>query len=110
MLLLGLLLAATVAVGVVCAVFWDSIVGWLQRVANKLAEKIKKVVYGTKVLAMRKGGILKKISRNFVRNESEWEEYRIVKDILEDEIPDHIRDLEEDEEIDITEELELQLA
>ena len=110
MLLFALLAVATVAVGVVCAIFWESIVDWLKRVANKISEKLKKVVYGTKILALKKGGLLKKLSKHFVRNESEWVEYCVEREMDEEEIPDFIRGMENGEEQDITSELELQLA
>lgn len=110
MLLFALFAAATIAVGVVCAVFWDDILGWIKKAAQKIKEKLQKVVYGTKVLATKIAGKLKKISKNYVRNGTEWEEYVLTKEIEENDVPDYIRALEEGNEVDITHELELKLA
>ena len=110
MLLFTILAVATIAVGVICALFWENIIGWLKRAAQKIKEKLAKVVYGTKVFATKVGGKLKKISKNYVRNGTEWEEYVLTKEIEEDEVPDYIKALEEGCEADITEELKLQLA
>ena len=71
---------------------------------------MQKAVYGSTILATNVSGTLKKISKNYVRAGTEWEEYVLTKEIEEDEVPDYIRALEEGEEIDITEELKLQLA
>ena len=110
MLLFTILAVATVAIGVVCAVFWENIVGWLKKAANKIKEKLNKIVYGTKVLATKIAGKLKKISKNYVRNGTEWEEYVLTKEVEEDEVPEFIKALEEGNEMDITHELELKLA
>ena len=109
MLLFGVILAAVVIVGVVCAIFWNNIVDWLKKVGNKISEKLQKVVYGTKILATKTSGKLKNISKNYVRSGTEWEEYVITKEITEDEVPDYIKALAESEEIDITKDLELKL-
>lgn len=110
MLLFALLAAATLAVGVVCALFWDNILSWLKNITQKIKERLNKLVYGTKVLATKIAGQLKKISKNYVRNGTEWEEYVLTKEIEEDEVPDYIKALVEGDELDITEELQLQLA
>ena len=110
MLLLAIFAAAAIAVGVVCALFWDNILGWIKKAAAKIKEKMNRVVYGTKVLATKVAGKLKKISKNYVRNGTEWEEYVLTKEIEEDEVPDFIKALEEGNEVDITHELELKLA
>lgn len=110
MILFAILAVATIAVGVVCSLFWEDIVEWLKKAALKIQEKFKKVVYGTKVLATKIAGKLKKISKNFVRNGTEWEEYVITKEIEDNEVPDYIKALEEGKELDITSELELKLA
>ncbi len=110
MLLLAAIIGAVIAVGVVCATFWNSILNWIKKAAEKIKEKLNKVVYGTKIIAAKIGGKLKKISRNYIRNGPEWEEVEVTKEITEDEVPDYIRALENDEEIEITNELEQQLA
>lgn len=110
MLLLALAAAATIAAGVVCGLFWDNILGWIKKTALKIKEKLQKAVYGATILATKIGGVLKKISKNYVRNGTEWEEYVLTKEIEESEVPDYIRALEEGNEIDITDELKLQLA
>lgn len=110
MLLFVLIATAVIAAGVLCATFWNNILDWIKKGAQIIKEKLKKVAYGTNVLAKKIGGTLKKISRNYVRNSPEWEEIEITKEVTEDEIPKSVRDLEEGEETDITEELQLQLA
>jgi len=110
MLLLALFATAAIAVGVACALFWDNILGWIQKAAAKIKEKLQKAVYGTKVLATKIAGQLKKISKNYVRNGTEWEEYVLTKEIEEEDVPDYIRALEEGNEVDLTEELQLKLA
>lgn len=110
MLLFALAAAATIAVGVVCAIFWDNILDWIKKAASKIQEKLHKAVYGANIFAAKIGGVLKKISKNYVRNGTEWEEYVLTKEISEDDVPDYIKALEEGNEIDITDELKLQLA
>lgn len=110
MLLAALIAVAAIGVGVVCAVFWDDILGWIKKAAQKIKEKLQKVVYGTKVLATKIAGKLKKISKNYVRNGTEWEEYVMTKEIEESDVPDYIKALSEGKEIDITHDLELNLA
>ena len=67
-------------------------------------------VAGTLALREQIAGKLKKISKNYVRNGTEWEEYVITKEVEENDVPDYIRALEEGNELDITHELELKLA
>lgn len=110
MLLLATLAAAILTAGVVCALFWDNIIQWIKNIAVKIKEKLNKVIYGSKILATKIGGILKKISKNYVRTGTEWEEYVLTKVIEEEEVPDYIRALEEGNEVDITEELKLNLS
>lgn len=110
MLLFAAIVGAVIAAGVLCTTFWNNILAWIKKGAEKIKEKLKKVAYGAVVLAKKIRGKLKKISRNYVRTGPEWEEIEITKEVTEDEVPDFVRCLEEGEETDITEELQLQPA
>ena len=110
MITLAIAAIAAIAVGVVCALFWENILGWIKKIAVSIKERLQKAVYGSTIFATKVGGVLKKISKNYVRTGTEWEEYVLTKEIEEDEVPDYIRALEEGDEMDITEELKLQLA
>ncbi|MDY4429639.1 hypothetical protein [Evtepia sp.] len=110
MITLAIAAVAAIAIGVVCALFWDNILNWIKNIAVSIKERLQKDVYGSTILATRVKGTLKKISKNYVRSGTEWEEYVLTKEIEEDEVPDYIRALEEGAELDITEELKLQLA
>ena len=110
MLLFALFAVATIAVGTVCVLFWDDILGWIKKAAQKIKEKLKKIVYGTKVLATKIAGKLRKLSKNYVRNGTEWEEYVLTKEVEAEDVPDYIRALEDGDTVDITKELELKLA
>ena len=110
MLLFAVLAAATIAVGAVCALFWNNILTWIKKVGEKLKAKIQKAVYGVKLFASKIQGKLKQLSKNYVRNGTEWEEIVVTKEIQEEEVPDYILALEEGNELDITNELEMTLA
>ena len=110
MILMATLAAAVVVGAIACFSFWDTIRNWILNIADKVRAKIQKVVYGVKLFAARIDGKLRKISKNYVRTGTEWEEIVVTKEITENEVPDFILALEDGREIEITEELENTLA
>lgn len=110
MILIAALAAAAVVTTIVCFSFWDTIRDWLLNIAEKVKAKIQKAVYGVKLFATRVAGKLKKVSKNYVRTGTEWEEVVVTKEITENEVPDFILALEEGREVELTEELENTLA
>ena len=114
MILSTIILAATVVAGAsLISKYWNSIIGWLKRAINKVKEIIGAVVYGTKVFIKKMKEAIKEISKHYSQDEiGRWKETIVTREIPESEVPPEIRAkaMQMNNEVDITEELELQLA
>lgn len=92
------------------AEFWNKLVNWLKKAIEKITEAIKKVINGAKVYVQHIGDQFKQISKYYSKNGTVWEEYVLTKEIPESEVPDFIRAMDTEDEIDISEELENKLT
>ncbi|MCD2502314.1 hypothetical protein LQE93_11035 [Clostridium sp. NSJ-145] len=114
MILSTIILGVAVIAGTsMLANYWNSMLAWLKRGINKVKEVIGHIVYGTKVFIKKIKEAIKEISRHYSQEEiGRWKETIVTREIPESEVPPEIRAkaLQMNQEIDITEELELQLA
>lgn len=114
MLLVGLILGATIIAGSGILVgFWNDMVDWLKRAINKVKEVIQHVVFGTKVFVKKIKEAIKEISKHYSKDEvGRWKETIVTREIPESEVPPEIiaKAAQMNQEVDITEELELQLS
>ena len=114
MILSAILLGAGLLVGTSLIVtYWNNIISWLKKAINKVKEIVEGVVYGTKVFIKKMKEAIKEISKHYSRDElGRWTETTVTREIPESEVPEEIRKkaMYMNEEVDITDELEMQLS
>lgn len=109
-LILGTVLAGGAVVGIVAA-FWDNIKKFLRKAVEKVRSVIRGVLYGCKVFLKKTGEAVKEISRHYSKVDGQWEETTVIKTVSESEVPkEFLERAREQEELDITDECEMQLA
>lgn len=112
MILVTLLFGAVLIAG--AATYWSKIVDWLKRAIQKVKEIVNMVVYGVKVFVRKINEAIKEISKHYSQDEyGKWHETVVTREVDESEVPSDIRERANrarNEEIDITDELELKLA
>ncbi len=111
MLLSTLLWGAAIIAGVgIVATFWNDLVSFLKKAAQKVSEIVSGVVYGCKVFLRKVREGAKEISRHYSKVDQHWEETTITRVVPESEVPPEILErASTNSELDITEELEMQL-
>ena len=111
MILTTLLLGAVIIAGVgVVAAFWNDLVKFLKKAIQKVSQIIEGIVYGCKVFVRKIHEGIKEISRHYSKVDQHWEETTVTKTISESEVPPEILEqARASEELDITDELEMQL-
>ena len=108
MILIPLLLGAAL-IGVVAA-FWKDLVSFLKKAVEKVQQIVAGTVYGFKVFVKKIHEGVKEISRHYSRVDQHWEETTITRIVSESEVPSEILErARANEELDITDELEMQL-
>ena len=108
MILIPLLLGAAL-IGVVAA-FWKDLVDFLKTAVQKVQQMVTGVVYGFKVFVKKLYEGVKEISRHYSKVGQHWQETTITRMVSESEVPAEILErARASEELDITDELELQL-
>ena len=105
MILTALLWGAGILAGVgIVAAFWNDIVKFLKKAVEKVRRLVEGVVYGCKVFVKKMREAVKEISRHYSK------ETTVTKVISESEVPPEILErARANEELDITDELEMQL-
>ena len=111
MILTALLWGAGILAGVgIVAAFWNDIVKFLKKAVEKVRRLVEGVVYGCKVFVKKMRGGVKETSRHYSKVDQHWEETTVTKAISESEVPPEILErARANEELDITDELEMQL-
>lgn len=111
MILTALLWGAGILAGVgIVAAFWNDIVKFLKKAVEKVRRLVEGVVYGCKVFVKKMREGVKEISRHYFKVDQHWEETTVTKVISESEVPPEILErARANEELDITDELEMQL-
>lgn len=108
MILIPLLLGAAV-VGIVAA-FWKDLVNFLRKAVQKVQQVISGIVYGCRVFVKKIHEGVKEISRHYSKVDQHWEETTVTRVVSESEVPSEILErARANEELDITDELEMQL-
>ncbi len=112
MILSTLLWGAAVIAGVgIVAAFWNDIVSFLKKATKKVSELVSGVVYGCKVFLQKVKEGAKEISRHYSKVDQHWEETTVTRVVSESEVPREILERADAyRELDITDELEMQLA
>ena len=108
MSLISLLLGAAI-VGIVAA-FWKDLVEFLRKAVQKVQQIITGIVYGCRVFIKKLREGVKEISRHYSKVDQHWEETTVTRVVSESDVPPEILErARASEELDITNELELQL-
>lgn len=108
MILIPLLLGAAL-IGIVAS-FWKDLVSFLRQAVEKVRQLVSGVVYGCKVFIKKIYEGIKEISRHYSKVDQHWEETTITRVVSESEVPsDILEKAKACEELDITDELEMQL-
>lgn len=113
MILTSIILGAVLTAGVVgiVAAFWNNIISFLKKAIDKVKQIVEGIVYGCKVFLQKLKEGVKEISRHYSKVDGHWQETIVTKTIPESEVPPEIlARANSTEELDITDELELQLA
>lgn len=114
MILTSIILGVTCIVGAgVVVAYWNNILDWVKRAIKKVKEVVKQVVYGTKIFIKKMKEAVKEISKHYSQDElGRWKETIVSKEIPASEVPPEIRAkaMYMNQEVDITNELELQLS
>ena len=107
-----LILGASVIVGATLAAkYWRKIVDFLKKVLTKLKQIIKGTIMGSAVFLKRIGDKFQNRTKHYSQNEQgKWKETIVCYEQDADEIPEKYREYAGfDQEVDLTEELQLQL-
>lgn len=112
MILTSLIWGAAIIAGVgIVAAFWNDLVNFLKKAISKVRQVVEGIVYGCKVFVKKLREGVKEISRHYSKVDQHWEETTITKTVPESEVPPEIlARARANEELDITEELEMELA
>ena len=106
-LILGAVLVG--AVGIVAA-FWKDLVDFLKKAIRKVEQLVDGILYDSKVFLRKLREGAKEISRHYSKVDGHWQETTVTKTVSESQVPPEILErARESEELDITEELEMQL-
>ncbi len=100
------------AAGLLLASFWEDIVNWLKKAVEKIKSIVSGVVYGCKVFIQKIKEGAKEISKHYSKEGTQWTETIVQKTIPLSDVPEEIRNKvnRTSGEVDITQELENQLA
>ena len=104
--------ALLVGTGLVIA-FWNSIITYLKAAIAKVSKAIHAVILGVRVFLRKISDGIIQITKNYSQNAEtkKWKETIVKRKLNENEVPKDIRDrIIMEDEFDITDELELQLA
>lgn len=112
MILTTLLWGAAIIAGVgIIAAFWNDLVDFLKQAVRKASQIVSGVIYGFKVFIKRMGQAVSEISRHYSKVDQHWEETTVTRVISESEVPPEIlARANAGQELDITNELELELT
>lgn len=109
MILTTLLLGAAL-VGIVAA-FWKDLVNFLKKAVEKVRQLVDGIVYGCRVFLKKLSEGIKEISRHYSKVDQHWEETTVTKIVSESDVPAEILARANGyQELDITDELEMELA
>ena len=114
MILTALLFGAAVIAGAgIVAAFWNDLVAFLKKAVEKVRAVVAGIVYGTKVFIRKIGEAFKEISRNYSKVDDHWQETIVTREIPASKVPEDIlaraNEIGYGQELDITDELEMQL-
>ncbi|MDU2688968.1 hypothetical protein QJR60_11420 [Paraclostridium sordellii] len=93
--------------------YWNNLLDWVKRAIHKVKEVINQVVYGSKVFIKKMEEAIKEISKHYSQDElGRWKETIVSREIPASEVPAEIREkaVYMNQEVDITNELELKLS
>lgn len=104
--------------GVLIVANWDEIIGWLDDFIPKLNDAWQQVRPNVPHAAMIVGDTVLEAAEKFVRvmhklyyqENGEWIEETTTRKVLEDEVPDFIRQKVQSQAVDITKDIEMQLS
>lgn len=106
--LLGAVITAA-AVGIV-AVFWQDFLDFLKKAVNRVRQMVEGVLYGSKVFIRKLAEGVREISKHYSKVDEHWQETIVTRTVSASEVPEEIlKKAPNDEEVDITDEMELQL-
>lgn len=112
MLGIGLILGAVLAAGVVgiVAAFWEDILNFLRGAVAYAKDVLGKVVKGVKILVRKISEGIREISKSYSQQNGQWEEITTIKTIDASKVPkDILEKASLYEDVDVTDELEMQL-
>ena len=112
MILTTLLWGAAIIAGVgIVAAFWNDLVSFLKKAVEKVRQVVAGIVYGSKVFLKKLSEGVKEISRHYSKVDQHWEETTVTKIVSESDVPAEILARANGyQELDITDELEMQLT
>ena len=111
MILTALITGAAIIAGVgIVAAFWNDMIDWLKRAIAKVESVVAGILYGSRVFVIKISEGVQEISRHYSKVEDHWQETTVTKTVSASEVPQEILDRANlYQELDITEDLELQL-
>lgn len=116
MISIALIIMLSAAIIGALLVFWQDIVKWIKKAANKIKEVLGVAAEGTKTFITKTTDGLKNKSKYYYKNKvtTEWEEVVYTKSVNENDVPADIlakvRNSSVDEEVSTTEELKLAIS
>ena len=106
-----LALGAVIVGSGLLAVFWKDILNFLQKAIRKVQQVVEGILYGSKVMIRKISDGFKEISRHYSKLDGVWQETTITRTVPESQVPKEFRErAARCEELDITDELEMQLS
>ena len=112
------LLLGTLFIGL--ALFWNELVDFVKEAGRMVKKAIKAIFYGVKVFVKKLNDAIQEISRYYSQlSENQWRETTYTRTVSPDEVPSDILDkanraakkrAKKDRVVDVTDELEMQLA
>ncbi len=112
MIAIALILGAVALVGTTLIVkYWNKVITFLKNVIPKLKSKIQGMLMGSAVFIRRIGRKFQNRTKHYSKDEMmRWKETTVVYEMNEEDVPEEYRQYaKENEDYDVTDELEMQL-
>jgi len=111
MILSALLFGAAIIAGTgIVAHFWNNLVEFLKKSFKEIQKMVSGIVYGAKVFLRKTKEGIEEISKYYEKENGQWNEYIKKRPVPENQVPPEILErAKKNEEVDITDEVELKL-
>ena len=111
---IGWIIAGLAALGIgafLVVMYWEEIVGWLNKVIPAIRELFKTIAHGIAVFAQKVApGVVHFLHRTFYKENNKWIRETTTEEISESEVPTNIKNKINSQERDVSKEIQPELS